>query len=55
MEYFMRFGMEENPFLKNSREILFENAEFKEVQTRLDCFLITKGFGVLTGGSGKGT
>lgn len=53
-DYTTRFGMEENPFLKNSREILFENAEFREVQTRLDCFLITKGFGVLTGGSGKG-
>lgn len=53
-DYTTRFGMEENPFLKNSREILFENAEYTEVQTRLDCFLITKGFGVLTGGSGKG-
>ncbi len=54
MEYFMRFGMEENPFLKNSREILFENPEFKEVQTRLNWLLTTRGFGVLTGGAGKG-
>ena len=53
-DYTTRFGMEENPFLKNSREILLENGEFKEVQTRLDTFLTTKGFGVLTGGSGKG-
>ena len=36
MEYFMRFGMEENPFLKNSKEILFENPEFQEVQMRLN-------------------
>ena len=36
MEYFMRFGMEANPFLKNAREILFENQEFKEVQMRLN-------------------
>ena len=54
MEYFMRFGMEENPFLKNSKEILFESPEFKEVQMRLNYLLTTKGFGVLTGGSGKG-
>ena len=54
MEYFMRFGMEENPFLKNSKEILFENSEFREVQTRLNYLLTTRGFGVLTGGSGKG-
>lgn len=54
MEYFMRFGMEENPFLKNSREVLFENPEFKEVQMRLNYLLTTRGFGVLTGGYGKG-
>ena len=54
MEYFMRFGMEANPFLKNAKEILFENPEFKEVQMRLNYLLTTKGFGVLTGGSGKG-
>ena len=50
----MRFGMEANPFLKNAKEILFENPEFKEVQMRLNYLLTTKGFGVLTGGSGKG-
>ena len=54
MEYFMRFGMESNPFLKNSKEILYENPEFKEVQTRLNYLLTTRGFGVLTGGAGKG-
>ena len=50
----MRFGMEENPFLKNSKEILFENPEFKEVQMRLNYLLTMRVFGVLTGGSGKG-
>lgn len=54
MDSYVRFGMEENPFLKNSKEILFENPEFKEVRTRLNYLLSTKGFGVLTGGSGKG-
>lgn len=54
MEYFYRFGMEENPFLKSSKEILFESDEFKEVQKRLDYLQLTKGFGVLTGSAGKG-
>ena len=54
MEYFYRFGMEENPFLKSSNEILFESDEFKEVQKRLEYLQLTKGFGVLTGGAGKG-
>lgn len=54
MDYHCRFGMEENPFLKNSREILFETAEFKEVQTRLKLLETTRGFGLLTGSAGKG-
>lgn len=54
MEYFYRFGMEENPFLKSSNEILFESDEFNEVQKRLEYLQLTKGFGVLTGGAGKG-
>ena len=29
MDYYSRFGMDENPFLKNSKEILFEATEFK--------------------------
>ena len=53
-DYFMRYGMEENPFLKNSREILLETLQFREAQTRLDRILTTRGFGVLTGGPGKG-
>ena len=36
MDYHVRFGMEYNPFLKNSKEILFESNEFKEVLTRLN-------------------
>lgn len=54
MEYHYRFGMEENPFLKNSKEILFEADEFKEAQTRLNYLQTTKGFGILTGSAGKG-
>ena len=54
MEYYYRFGMEENPFLKNSKDILLETDEFKEVQLRLNYLQSTKGFGILTGGAGKG-
>lgn len=53
-DYFVRFGMEFNPFLKNSKEILYESNELKEVQTRLNILLTTRGFGVLTGTPGKG-
>lgn len=54
MEYYVRYGMEFNPFLKNSKEILLNTADYKETQVRLNYLLETKGFGVLTGGAGKG-
>lgn len=53
-DYYCRFGMESNPFLKNSKDILFEGNEFKEAQTRLTYLQSTKGYGILTGGAGKG-
>ena len=54
MEYYVRYGMEFNPFLKNCKEILLNTADYKETQVRLNYLLETKGFGVLTGGAGKG-
>ncbi len=54
LDYHVRFGMEYNPFLKNAKEILYESNEFKEVLTRLNILLTTRGFGVLTGTPGKG-
>ncbi len=54
MEYFTRYGLEFNPFLKNSKEILVDTSEYKEISFRLDYLAKTKGFGVLTGSSGKG-
>ena len=54
MELTVRYGMEFNPFLKNSKEIMFESKEFKEAQVRLDYLSDTKGFGVLTGAPGRG-
>ena len=46
--------MEFNPFLKNSKEVLVETQEYKEVLFRLDYLLTTKGFGLLTGSAGRG-
>ena len=49
MNYIARFGLEFNPFLKNSKEILVENEESHEVRFRLNYLVQTKGFGLLTG------
>lgn len=43
MDYTARFGLEFNPFLKNSKEILVETQEFLELRFRLDYLLSTKG------------
>ena len=49
MELTTRYGLEFNPFLKNSKEILFEGSEYTEAKFRLDYLARTKGFGLLTG------
>lgn len=49
-----RFGIEFNPFLKNSKFTLVNTKEFKEVQTRLKYLQETKGFGLITGEPGIG-
>ncbi|MEN3004608.1 ExeA family protein [Dehalobacterium formicoaceticum] len=54
MVYTARYGLEFNPFLKNSKEILVSTKEHKEVTFRLDYLAKTKGFGILTGGAGRG-
>lgn len=36
MDYIARYGLEFNPFLKNSRDIYIETEETKEVRFRLD-------------------
>ena len=53
MDYFTRYGLEFNPFIKNSKEILVETAEYKETLFRLGFLAKTKGFGLLTGSPGK--
>jgi len=54
MELTTRYGLEFNPFLKNSKEILFESNEYSEAKFRLDYLAKTKGFGLLTGAPGRG-
>lgn len=54
MDYFTRYGLEFNPFIKNSKEILVATSEYKETLFRLDYLVKTKGFGILTGSAGRG-
>ncbi|KHD13994.1 ExeA family protein [Clostridium butyricum] len=54
MDYTSRYGMEFNPFIKNSKEIIIETSDYKEVICRLNYLLNNKGFGILTGGPGRG-
>ena len=54
MDYTSRYGMDFNPFIKNSKEIVVETSDYKEVIFRLNYLLNNKGFGILTGGPGRG-
>ena len=54
MELTARYGLEFNPFLKNSKEILYTGSEYKEALFRLDYLAGVKGFGLLTGAPGRG-
>lgn len=54
MDYIARYGLEFNPFLKNSKEVLVETQQYKEVIFRLNYLLNTRGFGLLTGSAGNG-
>ena len=54
MNYYGEFGLEFNPFLKNSKEILVKTYEYKEITHRLEFLLQSKGFGVITGLPGRG-
>lgn len=54
IDYTARYGLEFNPFVKNSKEILVDTKEYKETLFRLDYLAKTKGFGLLTGSPGRG-
>jgi len=54
MNYYGEYGLEFNPFLKNSKDILIDTSEYREISHRLDFLLQSKGFGVITGQPGRG-
>lgn len=53
-DYIMRFGLDFNPFIKDSHDVLIETSEYKEIAYRLEYLMNNKGFGVITGGPGRG-
>ena len=53
-DYFTFYGLEFDPFLKNSKDILLETAESAEAKTRFGYMAGARGFGVLTGAPGLG-
>lgn len=54
MDYTTRFGLEFNPFIKNSKDVFITTHESKEITLRLNYLVNIKGFGILTGSPGKG-
>lgn len=54
MDYTSRYGLDFNPFIKNSKEIIIATNEYKEITYRLNALLKTRGFGLMTGAPGKG-
>lgn len=54
MNYIMKYGLEHNPFIKNSNECIYESSDYKETIFRLNYLKDIKGFAVITGEAGKG-
>ena len=54
MDYTIRYGLEFNPFLKNSKESFRATDECKECLCRLDYLARTKVFGLRTGSPAAG-
>lgn len=54
INYTSRYGLEFNPFIKNTKDILIETDEYKELVFRLNYLLQIKGFGLVTGNPGLG-
>lgn len=54
MDYISRYGLDFNPFIKNTHDIVIETSEYKEIVFRLNFLLKNRGFGVITGGPGRG-
>ena len=53
-DYTSHFGLEFDPFLKNSKPVFIHTSDAKEASHRLGILTRTKGFGLLTGAPGTG-
>lgn len=53
-DYISRYGLDFNPFIKASHDIVLETSEYREIIYRLNYLAKNKGFGVITGGPGRG-
>lgn len=53
-KYWTRYGLEFNPFIKNSKSFFIETSEYKELKVRLDSLFEIKGFGLIVGEPGHG-
>ncbi len=54
MNYIAKFGLEFDPFIKNSKDIIIKSTEYNEAMARLGILADIKGFGLLTGEPGRG-
>ena len=54
MNYTSRYGLEFNPFIKNSKDVLVETNDYKEHDIQIELSCTDKRIGVLTGGPGRG-
>lgn len=54
INYTSRYGLDFNPFIKNTKDILIETDEYKELVFRLNYLLQIRGFGLVTGNPGLG-
>lgn len=54
IDYIAMYGLDSNPFIKNSKDVLIETTDSKELNFRLNYLTKVKGFGVITGSPGKG-
>lgn len=52
--YYLKYGFDYNPFIKNSNKIFVETTEVKELYTRLDFLLESRGIGLIVGEPGLG-
>ena len=54
MVYYVRFGLDFNPFIKNSKDIIIQTNDLQQINNRMDFLINNKGFGVITGDPGRG-